>query len=363
MLGAVGITRRRLIRSLRTAWEVSWLGPGIEQRDPTPSTLIYDEPHAQLRRVQSTATQVGDPVLLVTPLAVPTSCWDLRPGQSLAGWLAGTDADAAATSRPTYIIDYGTITFADRTMGFEAWFDDILPRAITEIAQRHSSDVHLVGWSLGGTLSILTAGYQPDLPIASIVAVGTPIDYGVNASVQPLIWLDRRLGTKAITGPSSILGGVPAPLVRALYRSMAPKRELTKPLYLIQNLDNREALAHSEAIDTFIGSMPGYPGRMYNQLHTRLIMRRELATGQINFGRGYRIDLANLTPPTLFVGSSTDTIASSAAVAAGPGVLTGARETAYAAADGLSHLGLIAAPAARTKSWPLIGDWLVRHDS
>jgi polyhydroxyalkanoate synthase len=341
-------------RALRTAWDISWLGDGLEEYAPTPSDIVHDEPHAQLRHIQPDVNTSGTPVLLVTPLAVSASCWDLRPGQSMAAHLA--------EQRPTYVIDYGDMTFADRAMGFEDFFAGIIPTAIRRISERHDgSSVHLVGWSLGGTISVLTASHDPSLPIASVVALGTPIDYGLNASAKPLIWLDGVFGTPALTRSVALLGGVPAPLVQTVFRATAPVRELTKPWYLLKTLNDRDALARTEAIDRFIGAMPGYPGRLYNQMHARLIVRRELATGIVHFGNGLDVHLDRLKVPLLLIGSSTDAIASSAAVEAGTRVFTGSPEVAYRAADGLSHLGLIADPKARGTSWVLTDEFLRTH--
>jgi polyhydroxyalkanoate synthase len=341
-------------RALQTAWDISWLGDGLEEYAPTSSDVIYDEPHAQLRRIRPDTSPDGTPVLLVTPLAVSASCWDLRPGQSMAAHLGA--------QRPTYVIDYGDMTFADRAMGFEDFFAGIIPTAIRRISERHGgSPVHLVGWSLGGTISLLTASHDPSLPIASVVALGTPIDYGLNASAKPLIWLDGLLGTPAMTRSVAVMGGVPSPLVQTVFRATAPVRELTKPWYLLKTLTDREALARTEAIDRFIGSMPGYPGRLYNQMHTRLIVRRELATGVVHFGNGLDVHLNRLNVPLLLIGSSTDAIASAAAVEAGTRVFTGSPEVTYAAADGLSHLGLIADTTARDTSWALTDEFLRTH--
>jgi polyhydroxyalkanoate synthase len=346
-----------LLTAARNAWAISWLGVGVEAPSPRPAVVVYDEPHAQLRRFTSVAEPVGKPVLLVPPLAVPASCWDLRPGQSLAGHLVDGDH---GQGRATYVIDYGDITFADRRMGFEDWIERIIPAAIRRISAEHGgSEVHLVAWSLGGTVSLLTAAHDPSLPIASIAAVGTPIDYRLNASSQPLRWLDNLLGTKVMTAPTAALGGVPAGLVQVAFRATAPVRELTKPWFLVRNLHNTEALARTEAIDRFMDAMPGYPGRLYHQMHTRLIARHELADGVVRLSRKLTVDLSRITAPVMLIGSATDAIASAAAIEAGVRVLPDAH---YVAADGLSHLGLIAGPTARDQSWPAIEAHLLEND-
>ncbi|MBF6370500.1 alpha/beta hydrolase, partial [Nocardia puris] len=165
-----------LTLAARNAWALTF-GPGVEAPEPTRSTVLWDAPHRELRRFERDEARDGaaaegtDPVLLVPPLAAPASCFDLRPDQSLARFLLGT-------GRTPYVVDYGEITFADRRMGFEDWINDILPEAVLRTsADRDGAAVDLVGWSLGGTLALLTAAAHPQLPIGSITAVGSPLDY------------------------------------------------------------------------------------------------------------------------------------------------------------------------------------------
>ncbi len=339
-----------LTTAARNAWAISPFGDGIEPYAGLPAEILCDGPHRQLRRyLRASPATSPRPVLLVPPLAVSTSCFDLRPNQSLVGHLL-------ASGRETYVVDYGAITFADRSMGFEDWIDEILPSAINTVSGCHGDrGVDLVGWSLGGTMSLLTAAAHPTLPIASITAFGTPIDYEQIPAVRPIVAADRWLGTRTVTAPTAAMGGVPRHLVRASYRAMAPRRELTKAIHLARNILDPEALARTSAVDAFIGTMPGYPGRAYHQIHSRLMVRNELESGRVHLSRGRAVELERIRARVLFVGSATDNIANGPAVAAGTRVVPGAE---YAAADGLSHLGLVAGPQARRLSWPHLDRFL-----
>lgn len=347
-------TLSTLSTAAKNAWAISPMGRGVEQYDGLPATLVADGPHQRLTRFDRTSPATRPrPVLLVPPLAVSVRCFDLRPGQSLAAHLL-------ASGRSVYQLDYGRISFADRAMGFEAWTDDIVPTAIHRVLADHADGeradgVDLVGWSLGGTISLLTAAAHPDLPISSLTAFGTPIDYRRIPAIQPLVLADRVLGSRAVTRPTAALGGVPGPLVQIAYRAMAAQREVTKPLHLARNILDAETLARTSAIDGFIREMPGYPGRAYHQIHTRLMVHNDLAVGTVHLSRDRALDLGGIRTRVLFVGSATDNIANGPAVAAGADVVPGAR---YASADGLSHLGLVAGAQAARLSWPAMDAFL-----
>lgn len=345
----------------RNAWAISWLGAGIEAPHTTPTELLLDEPHARVERFAPSEGQTGNPVLLVTPLAVPVTCWDLRPTQSLAAHLAGIAATSQG-ARPTYTVDYGRITFADRRMGFEDWISGILPRAIRAISAAHGgADVHLVGWSHGGTMSLLTAAYDPSLPLASITALGTPTDYKLNPVYAPVFWSHERLGWHPLALGTSIFGGTTERGTRLGYKWMAPARELTKPWLLVKNLHRPEVLARISATDNFIGAMPAYPGRFFNQSLATIVAERSMAEGRVQFTPEVVVDMENLSTPTLLIASSADVLANPASVAAGLDAYPNA-EVTFQKVKGLSHLGLIASPKASDLTWPLIDQQMSRHD-
>src|SRR3954469_20364684 len=90
-----------------------------------PSTVIDQGPQRTVRRyhpVEGTR-QRRSPVLLIPPLAAPAICFDLRRACSVAEHLL-------RAGRPTYLVDYGEIEYADRALGLEHWIEDVVPKAI-----------------------------------------------------------------------------------------------------------------------------------------------------------------------------------------------------------------------------------------
>ncbi len=353
-LAATGPSVRTAIRN---AWALTF-GDGIEPRHATPHEVLYDAPHRTLRRYLAGDEKSHDagatPVLLVPPLAVSAACYDLRPGQSLVAHLL-------EQGYAPYVIDYGDITFADRRMGFEEWVQDIVPTALRRVSEEHGGAlVHVVAWSLGGTISFLTAGADPDLPIASITALGTPFDYSRIAPIELARRVGKVTGGRVLALPTAAMGGVPRHLVRAGFKATALQRELTKPLYVLGNLTDTEALARMQSVDRFMAEMPGYPGRFYLQVYARLIQRLELARGLVRLNDDLHVDLTRVRPPVQIIGSSTDAIAPAPAVAAGAQVFTGAHSVRYVEVTG-SHLGLVAGVEAPRVTWPLVTGFLAEH--
>ncbi|MGN2636251.1 alpha/beta fold hydrolase [Nocardia takedensis] len=340
-----------VVTAARNAWALTF-GPGVSSPDPAPSTVLWDEPHRLLRRYEGVhpAASEDAAVLLVPPLAAPASCFDLRPEHSVVRFLL-------ETGRRPYLVDYGEITFADRRMGMEDWIDDILLESVLRVsADRGGAPVDLVGWSLGGTLALLTAAANAHLPIRSVTAIGSPLDYDEMTGIPQVRAVASLTGGLATSTAIRAAGGVPAPLTRLAYRVTAWDREVKRPWFIAENLARTEMLARMESVDRFMAEMPGYPGRFYGQLWGRLILANDIGRGVLRLGER-DIALAEVTAPVLLIGGPEDVITRAAAVKAGTRLLTGAAKVRYEAVPG-SHLGILTGASARETTWAHLDEFL-----
>lgn len=326
---------------------------GLADLRPMPRTLIDEGTLREVyhyRPIAGVAAQ-GDPVLLVTPLAAPSICFDLRRGCSLVEHLV-------QGGRPTYLLEYGEVSFRDRNLGMEHWVDEVLPAAVRAVSEHAGGrPVHLVGWSLGGIFALLTAADEPDLPIASVVAVGSPFDVTrvpMMAPVRPLLNLTDGRGV--LTRAYRAFGGVPKPIVRVAFQTASIHKVAMKPLAKLKNLDDREFLSQLEAVDRFSANMVAYPGRSFGQIYHRFVKRNALAGGSFVLGER-TIDLAHLSAPVLVFGGANDGIAPIAAVKAVMPLLKGTSVARFEVVPG-GHLGMLTGRGARTTMWRVLDDWV-----
>ena len=328
---------------------------GLADLRPMPRTLIDDGELREVYHYRPAAgvAQTGDPVLLVTPLAAPSLCFDLRRDCSLVEHLV-------TQGRPTYLVEYGQVSFKNRALGMEHWVDEVLPEAIRTVHE-HSGGrgVHLVGWSLGGIFALLVAADRQDLPIASLTIIGSPVDVTkvpLVAPVRPLLNLTQGKG--AITRAYRMLGGVPTPLVNWAFTAASAQKVVTKPLAVLTHLDDTDYLAQMEAVTRFMSNMTAYPGRTFGQLYHRFVKGNALAQGRMPLG-DRTVDLADITVPVLVFAGNTDGIAPLPAVRAVVPLLTGAREVRFEIVPG-GHLGMLTGRAARATTWTVIDEWVAQ---
>jgi polyhydroxyalkanoate synthase len=329
---------------------------GLADLRPMPRTLIDDGPLREVYhyRPQKQVRATGDPVLLVTPLAAPATCYDLRRGCSLVEHFL-------QAGRPTYLVEYGEISFRDRNLGMEHWVDEVVPEAIRTVSEHAGGrPVHVVGWSLGGIFSVLSVADDGALPVASLTVVGSPFDVRqvpLVAPIRPLLNLDGGLVTRLYR----VLGGAPKPLVRRAFQLSSGTKLITKPLATLQHLDDTEWLAQIEAVDRFTANMIAYPGRTFGQLYHRMIKHNQLRTGKVDLS-GHEIDLADVRVPVLVFAGNTDGIAPIPAVRALTGLLPNAPEVRFEIVPG-GHLGMLTGRAARGTTWVIMDEWIGQHSA
>jgi len=331
---------------------------GLADLRPMPRTLI-DE--GQLREVYhyrpaAKVLEQGDPVLLVTPLAAPAICYDLRRGCSLVEHFV-------TAGRPTYLVEYGEVSFKDRNIGMEHWVDEVVPTAIREVsAHAGGRPVHVIGWSLGGIFSLLSAASDTDLPIASLTVVGSPIDVSLVPLVAPFRpLLNFAAGRGPITRGYQALGGAPKPLVKWAFQLSSFQKLVTKPLTVATHLDDADFLAQIEAVDRFTANMIAYPGRAFGQLYHRMVKGNGLVTGTFDID-DRSVAFADIDVPVLVFGGATDGIAPVPAVKAVVPLLTGSPEVRFEIVPG-GHLGMLTGRAARTTTWSVMDEWITQWSS
>ncbi len=330
---------------------------GLADLRPMPRTLIDDGALREVYhyRPQKQVKATGDPVLLVTPLAAPAICFDLRRDCSLVEHFV-------KAGRPTYLVEYGEISFKDRNLGMEHWVDEVVPEAIKAVSEHAGGrPVHVIGWSLGGIFSVLAAASAPTLPIASLTVVGSPFDVREVPLVAPLRPILKLTDGGLVTRIYRAMGGAPKPLVRRAFQLSSGTKLLTKPIATLQHLDDAEWLAQIEAVDRFTANMIAYPGRTFGQLYHRMLKHNQLKTGKVNLS-GHEINLADIKAPVLVFAGNTDGIAPIPAVKAIMPLLPNAHEVRFEIVPG-GHLGMLTGRAARNTTWVVMDEWIAQYST
>ena len=330
------------------------LGEGLADLRRMPSTVIDEGPQRTLHRYHPAEAaprrrRRRAPVLLVPPLAAPAVCFDLRRGCSVAEHLVlGGPPDLPRRLR------------RDRVRR---------PRAGSRALDRRRRAARgpgrgggcgrppcrLVGWCLGGILSLLALAADAKLPVASVAMIASPFDFSKVPLVAPLRPIAAVTRGAGITQLYRLLGGAPAPLVKRGYQMAGIDKYLMKPWTVLSNLHDRELLAQIEAVDAFMDRMHAYPGRTFGQLYHRFFRTNDLADGRFAVTGG-TLDLADVRVPVLSVAGRGDGIAPVAACHHVEALLPNARVELATAPGG--HLGVLTGRRAAASTWRTLDEFL-----
>ncbi|MEJ2870767.1 alpha/beta hydrolase [Actinomycetospora sp. OC33-EN08] len=297
---------------------------------------------------------VGNPVLLVPPLGAPDLAFDLRRGNSLVEFLL-------QHGRTVYIVTYDAAFWRGRRRGLETWVDDVLPAAVeaAHADDEDAGDLHLAGWSLGGLFVLLTLAAH-DLPVASGTAFAAPVDVDEVPIVAPFRSIAEYTGGRIFTTAYRLLGGFPAPAVRAAFQLVSADRYITKPVTVLTHLDDRELLEQMEAVDVLMNNMVAYPGRAFGQVFHHVIRGNEIARDAVRIG-GREVHLSAVTDPVLLIAGADDGIAPVDSVRTGVDLLTNSSDLRFDVEPG-GHLGVLTGRRAKSHTWPVFLDFIADHD-
>ena len=166
-------------------------------------------PAAVARRVRP-AARAGPPVLFVPAPVSRYFIIDLLPGRSFAGHVAAAGFDV-------YIADFGTPSREDRFADLAYYVEGLVRRSRAHGgALTGEAAINIVGYCLGGTLSLLYAALYPET-VPRLVLLTTTVDGDVEGGIP---WVAHRMGLAGESYDNPRL--VPAAEVKSWFEMLAP---------------------------------------------------------------------------------------------------------------------------------------------
>jgi poly[(R)-3-hydroxyalkanoate] polymerase subunit PhaC len=309
--------------------------PGHFGKGATPATVVYRENKLSLLRLldDSGSPRTGPPVLFVPAPVSRYFILDLLPGRSFAGHVAAAGFDV-------YIADFGTPAQEDRFCDLSYYVDGLVRRCVRRIcALRHRASINVVGYCLGGTLSLLYAALYPST-VERLVLLTTMVDGDVEGGVG---WMAHRMGLAGEDYDNPRL--VPAVEVKSWFEMLSPgSNSLVGRLSdLWQRLDDSaERLRDVRTMASWVDDVVPAPGRLLAELYRQFGPgRNQLMTGKTKVG-DREVDLAKVKMPLMSVSAEKDTISPPAGVDAIGKIVPHAKVVQLRG----GHVGIVAGRAA-----------------
>jgi polyhydroxyalkanoate synthase len=276
--------------------------PGHFGTGATPSEVVYEENKLRLLRLLDDNGQPrsGPPVLFIPAPVSRYFILDLLPGRSYAGHVAAAGYDV-------YIADFGTPTSEDRFNDLAYYVDGLIRRCVRKVAALSGqASINLLGYCLGGTLSLLYAACYPET-VQRLVLLTTMVDGDIEGGIA---WAAHRMGLEGESYEQPRL--VPAVEVKSWFEMLSPGSNslMGRVSDLWNKLDDSpERLSAIRTMATWVDDVVPAPGRLLAELYRQFGPgRNSLMRGTAKIGNRV-VDLAAVTMPVMAVSAAKDTIA------------------------------------------------------
>lgn len=321
-----------LTPQIETPHEIAWMWER--------STLLH-------YRLPSHQVKFKTPILIVPPLMVKPTIFDLRPAHSMVGYFLSRGFDV-------YMVDFGVPKSEDEDIRVDDYVLDFIPSAVKKIRERSGKkQVSLVGWSMGGIMSYTYCAYfGGDAHVRNVVTIGSPLDF---SKMVPFNYLAKMVDFPGTLQALEYVGNIPPVLTRNGFKLLAPVSMVTRYWDLYRNYWDREWVAGYETIGNWVDEFIPYPGSAFRQFITDFVKDDRLRRGSLRIA-GKHVELSRIKANVCVVVGTTDKIASPESVGAAIHEIPVADKLRIDAP--LGHIGLVAGTGAPQHVWAPIADFL-----
>lgn len=367
----------RLVAMADNAFDWLFLRESLVKSGLTPYEIVHEGDPMKLRYYPPPAEaqiQVGEgrtisvqherhavPLVLVPPLGVTTESFDLMPHRSLVRYLA-------ARGFHVYLIDWGKPERRHAELSLRDYADVMFGTALREV-RKHSGvrTLSLMGWCMGGLLSLLHLGLTKDRNIRNLITVASPIDMrggGIVARAATALNRPAQLIRK-FTGwrlhnldPAKLHS--PGWLTTLGFKLTDPVGSLTTYWDLLTRLWDREFVeSHSTTAD-YLNHMLLYPGGVIQDMVIRMAVDNQMASGRIDV-RGRIADLGTISSNLLVFAGAGDTLVP-ASIAQRSLEIVASKDKQFHVVPG-GHMGVILGSRAMEFVWEPSVQWLATRSA
>ncbi|WP_088044024.1 class III poly(R)-hydroxyalkanoic acid synthase subunit PhaC [Bacillus sp. EAC] len=313
----------------------------------TPKEVIWTKNKSKLYRYIPTAKKLKKtPILLVYALINKPYILDLTKGNSFVEYLVGEGFDV-------YLLDWGTFGYEDRHLKFDDIVHDYIAKAVNRVLRfSGSSELSILGYCMGGTLTSIYAALHKDAPIKNLIFLTSPFDfsdtglYGAFLN-EKYFALDKAVDT---------LGNIPPEMIDFGNKMLKPITNFVGPyVTLLDRSDNTKFIKSWQLMQKWVADGIPFPGEAYRQWIRDFYQQNKLIKGELEI-RGRKVDLSTIKANVLNISATKDHIAMPCQVEALNEHISSEDKQYVSIPSG--HVSVMFGPASLNITYPTIGKWL-----
>ena len=338
-----GFVEKTISRSQRS-FEIATAPP--QPVGLSPKDVLYSRGTLRLYHYHSQADEVYRiPLLLVMATTNKAFVFDLAPGQSMIEFLLQRGFDI-------YVIDWAAPGPDERGLTLKDYTQDFIPTCISKVQQDSGEDdINIIGYCMGGVLSLIYSATHTDGPLKNLVCLTTPVDWHKTGITT--VWNDPRYFD--VDRLVDTMGIIPSEAVNQMFEMQRPAQRLAGQLRLWDQIFDDEFVKSYRAFHRWGDETLPLAGEYLRETTKELTWGNKLVTGELVVD-GKNANLGNITIPLLTCVAEHDHLAPRESTL--PLLdLIGSEDKQEILMKG-GHVSLIAGPNAVRRLWPQLDDWL-----
>ncbi|WP_051556662.1 alpha/beta fold hydrolase [Alkalihalobacterium bogoriense] len=265
----------------------------------TPRVAVWKKNKTTLWYYPTPKKKCKTPLFLIYSLVSKPYLLDLAPGSSMIEAFHQKGFDV-------YLLDFGVPGYEDYDISLDTYIYGHIQKAVKRtLHHSQSSDVSIVGYCLGGTLSIIYAAIATE-PIKNLILFAPPVDF----SQIPLLekWREfLRENEMKIDDLLSLYGVVPPSIVNLGMRTITSPISITPHIGLIERGHDKNYVEKWKKFNRWAKDHIPFVGKTLYELLYDVVLENKLIQNQLKINE-QQVLLSNIKANLLVVSTSGDQI-------------------------------------------------------
>jgi polyhydroxyalkanoate synthase len=321
----------------------------------TPSEVIHAENKLELHRY--TPESIGEkttqdiPILIVYALINRPYILDLQPDRSVIRRLLESGFEV-------YMIDWGEPSQLDTSLTLEDYVCRYVDNCVDEVrADVDVDDVNLLGYCMGGTMSVMYAALFPE-KVRTLGLMAAGLCFAGTGGVLEA-WGDEEFYDPADV--TDAFGNVPAEFLDIGFALMDPVNNyVRKYLNLYENLDDEEFVENFARMEKWLADGIDVAGAAYTEFLDEVYQQNALYENELSLGDRH-VNLAAIEMPVLQIMGEYDHLVPPEASKPFNDRVPSSDVTSMEFPTG--HIGLSVSSSSHADLWPAVADWYAERSN
>lgn len=316
----------------------------------TPREVIYREDKLKVLRYESPVEKkYRTPLLMVFALVNRPYILDLLPHKSVVQQFLKAGFDV-------YLVDWGVPADSDKHLTIEDYIELYLHNVVRQVCEyTGESQVSLLGYCMGGTLSAMYTALHPDR-VKNFILMAAPVDWSDREALLA-VWTDPRYFD--VDKVIDVFGNAPPAWLQSSFAILKPVSNLIeKYLGFYERMTDEKFLEEFFAMETWVNDNIPVAGETFRQFVKDCFQRNLLIQGKLRLGTK-KVDLGRITCPILNLMASGDHLVPCGQSAPFNDAVGSKDRKAITFPAG--HIGLSVGSKAQKDLWPKVAEWLAER--